>query len=95
MSKDLVELESDGSEAFSKWMSKNDWWKEVDASEEDFVGGYVHGWQAGAEEYWAKLREIEDLMHPGYWGTYDERRDRILKILGSTREIWSRDPYVG
>lgn len=41
-----------------------------------------------------KLKKIEDLMHPGYWGTYDRRREQIMRVLGSTREEWTGDPYL-
>jgi hypothetical protein len=41
-----------------------------------------------------KLAKIEEMMHPGYWGTFDYRRKAILEVLGSTREVWKQeDPF--
>lgn len=40
-----------------------------------------------------KLRKISDLMHPGHWGTGDYRRNAILKVLESNRDVWNGDPY--
>lgn len=44
-----------------------------------------------------KLAKIEELMHPGFWGTYDFRREAILKVLGSERTSWHKEPdeYAG
>lgn len=39
-----------------------------------------------------KLAKIEELMHPGYWGTYDFRRAAILQVLGSERTRWDEVP---
>lgn len=46
-----------------------------------------------------KLAKIEEMMHPGFWGTFDYRRKAILEVLGSKREVWQqenpfRDYYV-
>ena len=35
-----------------------------------------------------KLAKIEEMMHPGYWSTFDSRRDKILEVIGSTRKEW-------
>lgn len=41
-----------------------------------------------------KLAKIEELMHPGYWGTFDYRRTAILEVLGSKRQVWGQeDPF--
>lgn len=44
-----------------------------------------------------KLAKIEELMHPGFWGTFDYRREAILKVLGSERGSWQKEPeeYAG
>lgn len=44
-----------------------------------------------------KLAKIEELMHPGFWGAFDYRREAILKALGSERSSWSKEPeeYAG
>lgn len=51
---------------------------------------YATSAEVDAEE---KLAKILDLMHPGYWGTYDYRREAILKVIDSGRTVWNRDPY--
>ena len=35
-----------------------------------------------------KLAKIEEMMHPGYWGAFDYRRYAILKVLGTTGQVW-------
>lgn len=44
-----------------------------------------------------KLAKIEELMHPGFWGTFDFRREAILKVLESKRSSWHKEPdeYAG
>lgn len=43
-----------------------------------------------------KLAKIEELMHPGFWGTYDYRRKAILSVLESDRQVWNQeDPFRG
>ena len=39
-----------------------------------------------------KLAKIEELMHPGFWSAYDYRREAILKVLGSERSSWHKEP---
>lgn len=44
-----------------------------------------------------KLAKIEELMHPGFWSAYDYRREAVLKVLGSERSSWYKEPeeYAG
>jgi hypothetical protein len=44
-----------------------------------------------------KLVKIEELMHPGFWSSFDYRRKAILKVLGSERSLWQKEPeeYAG
>lgn len=44
-----------------------------------------------------KLAKIEELMHPGFWSTFDFRREAILKVLESNRASWHKEPdeYTG
>jgi hypothetical protein len=44
-----------------------------------------------------KLAKIEELMHPGFWSSFDYRRAAILEVLGSERTSWHKEPdeYAG
>jgi hypothetical protein len=77
----------------TQWQGFFEW---TDGSWSDFTPLvpelYATPAEADAEE---KLKQILDLMHPGHWGTFDYRREAILKVLDSGRTRWDNDPYEG